>query len=190
MSQVHGQSHFHCPTCNTYEFPTEIQNSPEAIEPQGRITEFQCPKCELPLEVGLIHDQWQVCFCNNCRGFVTSSQTLGQLANQLRAAYQGPDDQPQPIDPDELEISERCPACLDSMEAHPYYGPGNVVIDTCRTCELAWLDHGELSKIVRAPGLRPDPHPTGNLESERLRAEFYAHGEARKAETATRFLGL
>ena len=32
--------------------------------------------------------------------------------------------------------------------------PGNIVIDTCIGCKLAWLDHGELSKIVRAPGRR------------------------------------
>ena len=190
MQQVHGQTHFHCPDCNTFEFPNDIQNSQEPIVPQGRVTEFQCPKCALPLEVGLMGDQWQCCFCNNCRGFVVSSQTLGQLANQLRSAYEGPEDRPQPIDPNELEISESCPACLEPMEAHPYYGPGNVVLDTCRVCELAWLDFGELSKIIRAPGHRPDPHPTGNLESERLRNEFYAQGEAANVHTAARFFGL
>ena len=38
------------------------------------------------------------------------------------------------------------------MATHPYYGPGNVVIDTCETCELVWLDFGELKQIVDAPG--------------------------------------
>lgn len=122
-------------------------------------------------------NQWQCCFCNNCRGYVVSSQTLGEMAETLRAAYDGPEDRPQPIDPNELKISGSCPACLDPMEAHPYYGPGNLVLDTCRACELAWLDFGELSKIVRAPGQRPDPHPSGNPESERLQNASYAHGE-------------
>jgi Zn-finger nucleic acid-binding protein len=40
------------------------------------------------------------------------------------------------------------------MEAHHYCGPGNIVIDTCMHCNLAWLDHGELSKITRSPGRR------------------------------------
>lgn len=189
MPQVYGQSHFHCEACNVYEFPTALDKSLEPIVASGNITEFQCPKCQIGLEVGTIQEQ-QVCFCHNCRGFVIASQTLGQLANDLRAAYQGPDDQPQPIDPLELDITETCPACLESMEAHPYYGPGNVVLDTCRNCEIAWLDHGELAKIIRAPGQRPDAHPTGNFESEKLRAEFYAHGEARQAQTAARFLGF
>ena len=38
------------------------------------------------------------------------------------------------------------------MITHPYYGPGNVVIDSCEPCELVWLDFGELRQIVDAPG--------------------------------------
>jgi hypothetical protein len=38
------------------------------------------------------------------------------------------------------------------MATHPYYGPGNVIIDTCEPCEVVWLDFGELKQIVAAPG--------------------------------------
>jgi Zn-finger nucleic acid-binding protein len=38
------------------------------------------------------------------------------------------------------------------MDVHPYYGPGNVVIDSCSACDLIWLDHGELTQITDAPG--------------------------------------
>ena len=37
------------------------------------------------------------------------------------------------------------------MDTHFYNGPGNVIIDDCDQCELNWLDHGELMRIVRAP---------------------------------------
>jgi Zn-finger nucleic acid-binding protein len=37
------------------------------------------------------------------------------------------------------------------MDAHVYFGGGNVVIDSCEQCELNWLDHGELMRIARAP---------------------------------------
>ena len=37
------------------------------------------------------------------------------------------------------------------MDTHFYNGPGNMIIDDCDTCELNWLDHGELMRIVRAP---------------------------------------
>jgi Zn-finger nucleic acid-binding protein len=38
------------------------------------------------------------------------------------------------------------------MSTHPYYGPGSVVIDTCQTCHVVWLDFGELRQIADAPG--------------------------------------
>jgi Zn-finger nucleic acid-binding protein len=38
------------------------------------------------------------------------------------------------------------------MDVHPYYGPGNVIIDSCTTCDLVWLDIGELKQIAEAPG--------------------------------------
>ena len=44
-----------------------------------------------------------------------------------------------------------CPHCHQHMDTHFYNGPGNVIIDDCDTCELNWLDHGELMRIARAP---------------------------------------
>ena len=38
------------------------------------------------------------------------------------------------------------------METHPYYGPGNIVIDACIQCHLLWLDPGELKQVLDAPG--------------------------------------
>lgn len=38
------------------------------------------------------------------------------------------------------------------MDVHPYYGPGNIVIDTCSRCNVIWLDCGELQQIADAPG--------------------------------------
>ena len=178
MSQVHGQNHLHCPACNTFQFKSDIRHSQIPILPQGKPTEFQCPKCVLPLEVGLIHENMQVCFCNNCRGFVTPNESLGFLINDLRSAYTGPDDLPVPIDPNELDVFPNCPACWEKMDSHPYYGPGNVVLNTCGHCQLAWLDHGELDKIVRAPGPRPNQKPTGNFESQALRDQFEAQAES------------
>ena len=35
------------------------------------------------------------------------------------------------------------------MEAHPYFGGGNAVVDTCEHCGLIWLDAGELAVIER-----------------------------------------
>jgi len=60
------------------------------------------------------------------------------------------------------------------MDVHPYYGPGNVVIDTCGQCYLVWLDHGELKQIADAPGPdrggRDPPATRVSLPSEPLAA--------------------
>ena len=59
-----------------------------------------------------------------------------------------------PIDPSAFSRRLRCPACEGSMEAHPYYGPGNIVIDSCAECGYVWLDHGELCRVERSAGGR------------------------------------
>ena len=38
------------------------------------------------------------------------------------------------------------------MEVHPYYGPGNIIIDSCQECQYVWLDHGELRTVERSEG--------------------------------------
>jgi Zn-finger nucleic acid-binding protein len=67
------------------------------------------------------------------------------------------------------------------METHPYYGPGNVIIDSCSRCELIWLDFGELKQIADAPGpdrgvRKPVSRETSNtlLPRERSALDYYA----------------
>jgi Zn-finger nucleic acid-binding protein len=40
------------------------------------------------------------------------------------------------------------------METHPYYGPGNIVVDTCSECGYLWLDHGDISRVENASFVR------------------------------------
>ena len=172
MIQVRNQNHYYCQPCNTFQFPTDIESAEDGLKPSGKVTDFQCPKCKLALEVGLLRGLVDVCFCQNCRGYVIDSSTLGHVITELRGSYQGPDDIPRPLDPREMDELDTCPACWELMDAHPYYGPGNVVLDTCIHCQLVWFDHGELARIVRAPGVRPGSKPSGNLESAALRKAF------------------
>jgi hypothetical protein len=55
--------------------------------------------------------------------------------------------------PDARELDRRlfCPQCHIRMDTHRYGGPGNVIVDSCSKCELIWLDHGELLRIIHAP---------------------------------------
>lgn len=148
-----GFSHSKCETCGDFWFPTSIENSEDAIVPQNRTTPFACPRCEIDLVVGKTGNT-EVCFCQTCRGFVVDSESLGHLIAFRRASYKGPDDVPTPANFRDLDVRATCPACFAYLDAHHYFGPGNIVIDTCMQCKLAWLDHGELSKIIRASGKR------------------------------------
>jgi len=148
-----GYSHAQCEACGSYSFPTTIEASEDAIIPQNRTTPFCCPRCAVDLQVGKISNT-EVCFCPTCRGYVIDAESLGGLITARRMSYSGPDDIPTPADFRELDVHSTCPACFAKMEAHHYCGPGNIVLDTCIHCKLAWLDHGELSKITRAAGQR------------------------------------
>ncbi|HXT33673.1 MAG TPA: zf-TFIIB domain-containing protein [Vicinamibacterales bacterium] len=45
-----------------------------------------------------------------------------------------------------------CVNCGARMLTDWYYGPSNIVIDTCPACDLVWLDAGELQRAIDAPG--------------------------------------
>jgi len=77
---------------------------------------------------------------------------FSDVVKSRRAWPTGPPVPPTPIDPRDLLRHITCPSCRGAMDVHPYYGPGNVVIDTCGQCYLVWLDHGELKEIADAPG--------------------------------------
>jgi hypothetical protein len=49
------------------------------------------------------------------------------------------------------------------MEAHPYFGGGNAVVDTCDRCNLIWLDAGELAVIERYVPHQHHIEPTLNI---------------------------
>ncbi len=153
LSVASGYTHAVCSSCESFWFPASIEQSEDGIVPQDRVTPFSCPRCSVDLEVGKIGNT-EVCYCPTCRGFVVDSESLGGLIYARRATYVGPDDQPTLANSNELDMHATCPACFAKMEAHHYCGPGNIVLDTCMGCKLAWLDHGELSKIARAPGRR------------------------------------
>jgi Zn-finger nucleic acid-binding protein len=161
-----------CATCNVFELTPETDSHLEQITAAGQETGFLCPTCpDQNLQVGNLFGT-QVCYCDQCSGFVIDRMTLGELIDELRASYDGPDDEPIQIKPTELHQISQCPACLEKMETFNYYGPGNVILDTCVPCKLTWFNHGELGKIIRAPGRRTPP-PSYNQESSMLRQKLY-----------------
>ncbi len=112
-----------------------------------------CPNCDAELVIGKLQ-RCQFAGCPQCRGMLLQQDVFGMLIQHFRAASDAPREIPKPLDPNELSVRRTCPSCDRVLETHAYAGPGNAVVDTCFPCGMIWLDEGELTKLVRAPGKR------------------------------------
>jgi len=99
-------------------------------------------------------DDYPVEACRGCAGVLLVDAMFAEVVRVRRAAYNGPERMATPIDITQYDTQRNCPGCGRPMETHPYYGPGNQVIDSCATCGYIWLDSGELAAIEQVSGAR------------------------------------
>ena len=111
-----------------------------------------CPACETELIIGGI-ESCKFAGCPVCHGMLFQQDVFAMLLRHLRGASKAVAT-PTPIDLDELKVKRSCCGCGLPLETHSFAGPGNAVIDSCTRCGLVWLDQGEFSKLVHAPGRR------------------------------------
>jgi len=149
--QVH-QSRIGCRFCGTWQLLTDSGDG-SGIHFLGELSDFPCPVCDEPLEQALLDDV-RILACAGCGGFAIADESFAAVVQERRARFEGDADRAIPIDLQELHKTVDCPRCRRAMDVHPYYGPGNVVIDSCHRCRLIWLDSGELRRLERAPGRR------------------------------------
>jgi Zn-finger nucleic acid-binding protein len=154
-TELVGQgNHYFCGYCESYRFAEPLRGSVDGIVPTPNNADFLCPVCDdRQLSRGAL-DSARVEFCDECRGILLPSESLPALLVEHRQRYPDGDGQPTPLNPQELQRRIGCPACGLAMEAHPYHGPGNAVIDSCFRCRLVWLDHGEFTILHRARAAR------------------------------------
>lgn len=145
------RGYFFCRYCGSFHFPDSVRDEGVRLVAEGRGS-GQCPVCGKPLGSAMLDERHAVEYCVNCRGVLVSRGTFADVVRLRRAWASGPPSAPQPIDPREFARHLECPRCAAPLETHPYYGPGNVVIDSCGTCDVIWLDVGELRQIIDAPG--------------------------------------
>ncbi len=162
MELIATRGYYFCRYCGAFHFPETTAD--EGVRVLGEAQPpLPCPACRKPLSSALVDGLFPVHHCGNCRGLLIPRGKFIDIVRKRRAWATTPPSAPVPIDPKDLQREVRCPVCSARMETHPYYGPGNVVIDNCETCEIVWLDFGELRQIVDAPGrdrgtrdIRPD----------------------------------
>lgn len=135
-----------CEYCRNIFFP-EKDDEGVAIFPEA--SDESCPVCAVPLMHASLAEV-RLLYCTHCRGMLVPMDVFITLVEELRANQPGSLVPPAP-DPSELHHKVECPHCHKPMETHFYSGAGNVIIESCDVCELNWLDHGKLMRIVRAP---------------------------------------
>jgi Zn-finger nucleic acid-binding protein len=151
MRLVDRRDYWVCDYCTTFHFPDRADVTAAGLTLLDGRSERSCPVCRVPLVLASAEGR-TVAYCETCRGLLADREGFVDIVRARRAKRAGPPQAQQPINPVELKRQLHCPACDGVMDVHPYYGPGNAVIDTCGRCGLIWLDHGELGIIENAPG--------------------------------------
>jgi Zn-finger nucleic acid-binding protein len=116
-----------------------------------------CPICRTSLTRALLDDRQPIEICERCKGTFMPLPAFAETLTARRRRAQTPSVTPAPADQRDLQRRIACPQCSALMMTDWYYGPGNMVIDTCENCGVVWLDAGELRRAVDAPG--PDRRP-------------------------------
>lgn len=160
------QRHYFCRHCGSFHF----LESPEidGVQVLERAADARpCPRCGKGLTTAMLDNRHVVQHCEHCRGVLVPRADFADAVTRRRARAAGPGTPPEPLDARQLDMRIPCPSCGDRMDVHPYFGPGNVVIDSCARCDVIWLDVGELQQITDAPGrdrgapiARPSPQPS------------------------------
>ena len=171
MTLFRERGYFYCEHCGSFHFPPA---SADGVRLLGEAPEgIDCPVCRAPLLVATLDDRYHGYRCESCRGMLFLRSSFRQAIQSRRARALGPADPPRQLPRRELARRLTCPRCERPMHTHPYYGPGNTVIDTCDPCNLIWLDPGELDQIVHAPGrdrglaLQPTPEPPDDKKEDK-----------------------
>lgn len=151
MQLFERRRYYFCTFCGTFSFiETPALDGIRVLERPAAAR--ACPQCGAPLAKALLDDSFPVEHCERCRGLLIARSAFAEAIPRRRARESGPPASPIPLDARELKRVIACPSCRAQMDVHPYYGPGNVVIDTCSGCDLIWLDGGELRQITEAGG--------------------------------------
>jgi Zn-finger nucleic acid-binding protein len=150
MTLYRERGYFRCEYCGAFHFPNP---SRDGIRLLGQAPEkLPCPVCGESLYIALLDDVYRGHQCPKCRGLLLPTAVFRDVVLRRRAAAAEPPEPPRPRNLAELERRLACPRCGQTMNTHPYYGPGNIIIDTCYTCHTLWLDPQELARVVNAPG--------------------------------------
>ncbi len=137
-------AYLYCEYCSSLWFTSETDEGVAVGESESG---EQCPVCRVELMAATV-EQLAAAYCTRCRGLLLATPAFRGIIEARRADGVGQPVPRRPITESTPPVS--CPRCAAEMARHPYYGPGDAVIDSCGECLLLWLDHPELTVIVQA----------------------------------------
>src|SRR3954463_8759589 len=137
-----------CAHCGTMICPEPVADGLRVTDERGH----ECPVCHVALVRAALDDREMIEICDRCKGILLARHAFAVTVIGRRKSADTPSVTPRPVNRAELDRRIRCPQCAGNMIADWYYGGGNIVIDTCATCDLVWLDAGELRRAIDAPG--------------------------------------
>ena len=135
-----------CEYCSTLHIPS-LREEGEIKIIDSPVGSMRCPVCITSLSNAAI-DEWQFQYCAGCHGILLEGEDLLNIIVYMRRDSSEPYRDPEPINAAELQRTLNCPDCGGKMAAHPYYGPGDFVIDSCSGCGGVWLDCGKLNRAA------------------------------------------
>ncbi|HLJ47753.1 MAG TPA: zf-TFIIB domain-containing protein [Bryobacteraceae bacterium] len=138
-----------CSYCDSVYVPEPNDEGVRVFGPSKR----SCPLCREPLSQAAIN-RYPLEYCERCRGMLIDMEEFLAVVEDLRLSRGVSNVQYPPPNRADLNRRISCPGCGQTMDAHPYGGPGNIVIDSCENCSLNWLDHNELHRVAVAPDFR------------------------------------
>ncbi len=113
------------------------------------MTEFKgdCPRCQQELRAGEFKGM-ELDMCANCYGILLEQSRLLGLLEVMANDLQETIDLSMPLE----AVSDpgggiACPRCRATMEHFGYMGTKWVLIDSCRSCNVLWLDTDELGMV-------------------------------------------
>ena len=135
-----------CDYCETPHFPDPNSDGVRVLIP----SDLACSLCSITLMYASVARE-RIYYCERCRGMLISMGIFPEIVQDLRSRREVSIDAAHAPDWRDLDRRMQCPKCRQTMDTHPYGGPGNIIIDTCEPCAQNWLDYGELDRVVRAP---------------------------------------
>jgi len=149
-----------CDYCQSLVFSSDNPLTIDRIIAAGGETDADCPVCQKSLQTGRLEDR-PVLYCGGCYGILVRNEHFGAIVRERRTRRKGCEAKAgKLLNTEEYKRQIGCPNCHQKMEVHPYYGPGNIVIDSCNACQYIWLDHGELRTVEQVEGgVEPETLP-------------------------------